>query len=178
MSSPPPSSWSVAALKAAGAACSLSAPWRLLERLLDWRDALLPSLSVVRDKNFSQKAESSAQAPITPPEETEYGTRPGDGGGAQRQGGGGGGVARRARAARAPKPKSCATSCCGTSSTTPCAASFTCSSFTCRPPLPLGLPHKQGLQTPKERATIKKPLLIASGSPRSRIPFLASAARR
>ena len=35
---------------------------------------------------------------------------------AQRQGGGGGGVARRARAARAPKAKSCATSC-GTSST-------------------------------------------------------------
>jgi len=41
---------------------------------------------------------------------------------------GGGGVAMRARAARAPKAKSCATSC-GTSSTTPCAASFTCSSF-------------------------------------------------
>ena len=49
---------------------------------------------------------------------------------AQRQGGGGGGVARRARAARAPKPKSCATSF-GASSTTPCAASFTCSSFMC-----------------------------------------------
>jgi len=37
-------------------------------------------------------------------------------------GGGGGGVARGARAARAPKAKSCATS---------CAASFTCSSFMC-----------------------------------------------
>jgi len=49
---------------------------------------------------------------------------------AQRQGGGGGGVARRARAARARKPKSYATSC-ATSSTTPCAASFTCSSFMC-----------------------------------------------
>ena len=34
-------------------------------------------------------------------------------------GGGGGGVAMRARAARAPKTKSCATSC-GTSSATPC----------------------------------------------------------
>ena len=45
----------------------------------------------------------------------------------QRQGVGGGGVARRARAAQAPKPKSCATSC-GTSFTTPCAASFTCHS--------------------------------------------------
>ena len=45
-------------------------------------------------------------------------------------GGGGGGMARRARAARAPKVKSCATSC-GTSSATPCAASFTCSSFMC-----------------------------------------------
>jgi len=47
-------------------------------------------------------------------------------------GGGGGGVARRARAARAPKAKSCATSC-GTSSATPCAtscaASFTSSPF-------------------------------------------------
>jgi len=42
-------------------------------------------------------------------------------------GGGGGGVAGRARA-WAPKAKSCATSC-GTSSKTPCAASFTCSSF-------------------------------------------------
>jgi len=39
-------------------------------------------------------------------------------------------VARRARAARARKPKSCATSC-GTSSTTPCAASSMCSSFMC-----------------------------------------------
>ena len=49
-------------------------------------------------------------------------------------GGGGGGLARRARAARAPKARSFATSC-GTSSATSsvasCAASFTCSSFTC-----------------------------------------------
>ena len=49
-------------------------------------------------------------------------------------GGGGGGVAGRPRAARAPKAKFCATSC-GTSSAapseTPCAASFTCSSFLC-----------------------------------------------
>jgi len=45
-------------------------------------------------------------------------------------GGGGGGVAGRARAARAPKANSCATSC-GTSSAAPCAASFTCSSFLC-----------------------------------------------
>ena len=92
--------------------------------------------------------------------------------------GGGGGIARRARAARAPKARSCATS-----SATPCAASFkcssfmchlragvgkarvrvvarrsipffapgkaafaapfACSSFTCRPSLPLGLPHQQ-----------------------------------
>jgi len=44
-------------------------------------------------------------------------------------GGGGGGVAGRARAARAPKAKSCATSC-GTSSATSCAASFTCLSLT------------------------------------------------
>ena len=77
---------------------------------------------------------------------------------AQRQGGGGGSVARRARAARAPKPKFCATSC-GTSPTTPCAASFTCSPFTCRPLLSLGLPHQQGLRTSKERATMKKPLM-------------------
>jgi len=49
---------------------------------------------------------------------------------AQRQCGGGGGVARRARAARARKAKSFATSC-GTSPTTSCAASFTCSSFMC-----------------------------------------------
>ena len=48
-------------------------------------------------------------------------------------GGGGGGVARRARAARAPKARSCATS-----SATPCAASFRCSSFTCRPRVALG----------------------------------------
>jgi len=60
---------------------------------------------------------------------------------AQRQDGGGGGVARRARAARARKPKSCATSC-GTSSTTPCSASFTYSPFTCRPQLSLGLPRR------------------------------------
>jgi len=45
-------------------------------------------------------------------------------------GGGGGGVARRARAARAPKAKAFATSC-GTSSEMSCAASFTCSSFMC-----------------------------------------------
>jgi len=44
--------------------------------------------------------------------------------------GGGGGVARRARAARAPKARSYATSF-GTSSGTSCAASFTCSSFMC-----------------------------------------------
>ena len=47
-----------------------------------------------------------------------------------KDGGGGGGVARRARAARAPKAKSCATPC-ETSSATPCAASFTCPSFMC-----------------------------------------------
>jgi len=45
--------------------------------------------------------------------------------------GGVGGVARRARAARAPKAKSCATSS-TTPSKAPCAASLTCSSFTCR----------------------------------------------
>ena len=39
-------------------------------------------------------------------------------------------MARRARAARAPKAKSCATSR-GTSSETSCAASFTCPSFMC-----------------------------------------------
>jgi len=44
-------------------------------------------------------------------------------------GGGGGGVAMRARAARAPKAKSCATSCGTSSATTPRAASFTCPSF-------------------------------------------------
>ena len=84
--------------------------------------------------------------------------------------GGGGGVARRARATRALKAKSCATSC-GTSSTTPCAASVTCSSFMCRPPLSLGLPHQQGLRTSKVRAAMKKQLLIATGSPRSSMPF-------
>jgi len=46
--------------------------------------------------------------------------------------GGGGGVVRRARASRAPKAKSCATSC-GTSSAKSCATPFTCLSFTCRP---------------------------------------------
>jgi len=46
--------------------------------------------------------------------------------------GGGGGVVRRARAARAPKAKPCATSC-GKSSAASCAASFTCPSFMCRP---------------------------------------------
>jgi len=59
--------------------------------------------------------------PVAPPSQRELHK---DGGG------GGGGVARRARAARAPKVKSCATSC-GTSSTTPCAASSTSSSFIC-----------------------------------------------
>jgi len=47
-------------------------------------------------------------------------------------GGGGSDVARRARATRAPKAKSCATFC-DTFSAAFCAASFTCSSFTCRP---------------------------------------------
>jgi len=46
-------------------------------------------------------------------------------------GGGGGGVTRRARAARAPKAKSCAMSL-GTPSTAPCTESFTGSSFMCR----------------------------------------------
>jgi len=49
-------------------------------------------------------------------------------------GGGGGDVARRARAARAPEAKSCNKSfrtSCDTSPATSCAASFTCSSFTC-----------------------------------------------
>ena len=44
--------------------------------------------------------------------------------------GGGGGVARRARPARAPKAKRCATSC-GTSSATSCAAYFACLFFMC-----------------------------------------------
>ena len=60
---------------------------------------------------------------------------------AQRQGGGGVCVARRACAARAPKPTSCATS--FGASSAPFAASFTCPPFTCRAPLPLGLPHQQ-----------------------------------
>ena len=57
--------------------------------------------------------------PVAPPSQRELHK---DGGG------GGGGVVMRARAARAPKAKSCATSR-GTSSATPCAASLTCSSF-------------------------------------------------
>ena len=57
--------------------------------------------------------------PVAPPSQREL---------HQDGGGGGGGVARRARAARAPKAMSCATSC-DTSSATPCAASFTCSFF-------------------------------------------------
>ena len=65
--------------------------------------------------------------PVAPPSQREL----------RKDGGsGGGGVARRARAAQAPKAKSCATSCdtsSTTSSATPCAASFTCSSFTCHP---------------------------------------------
>ena len=49
----------------------------------------------------------------------------------RRDGGGGdGGVARRARAARAPKAKSCAMSC-GKSFATSCVASFTCPSLLC-----------------------------------------------
>ena len=47
-------------------------------------------------------------------------------------GGDGGGFARRARAARTPKAKSCAASC-GTSSATSCATLFTCLSYTCCP---------------------------------------------
>jgi len=54
--------------------------------------------------------------PIAPPSQRELHK---DGGG------GGGGVARRARAARAPTAKFCATSC-GTSSAGPCAVLFTC----------------------------------------------------
>ena len=78
-------------------------------------------------------SQTPLSCPAAPPSQRELHK---DGGG-----GGGGGVARRrrARAARAPKAKSCATSC-GTSSetppATPCAAfykcpSVTCSSFTC-----------------------------------------------
>ena len=67
---------------------------------------------------------------------------------AQRQGGGGGGVARRARAARAPKPKSCATSC-DTSSAAPCAASFTCSSFTCHLRAGVGWGSRPGRRAPQ-----------------------------
>jgi len=63
-------------------------------------------------------------------------------------GGGGGGVVRRARAARAPKAKSCTTSS-ATSYKTSRAASFTCSPFTCRPPLPLGLQHQQQVSSLK-----------------------------
>ena len=59
--------------------------------------------------------------PVAPPSQRELHK---DGGG------GGGGVARSARAARAPKAKSCATSC-ETPSATSCAASFTCPSFMC-----------------------------------------------
>ena len=84
--------------------------------------------------------------PVAPPSQCEL----------HKDGGGGGvGVARRARAARAPKAKSFATSCatsCGTSSATSsaasCAASFTCSSFTCHPRAGVGA-----------NATIKKPLM-------------------
>ena len=65
--------------------------------------------------------------PVAPPSQCELHK---DGGG------GGGGVARRARAARALKAKSYATSC-GTSSAKPsatsCAAPLTCPSFTCCP---------------------------------------------
>ena len=57
--------------------------------------------------------------PVAPPSQREL---------HQDGGGGGGGVAMRARAARAPKAKSCATSC-GTSSAAPCDASLTCPSF-------------------------------------------------
>jgi len=57
--------------------------------------------------------------PVAPPSQLEL---------HQDGGGGGGGVAMRARAARARKANSCTTPC-GTSSATPCASSFTCSSF-------------------------------------------------
>ena len=57
--------------------------------------------------------------PVAPPSQREL-----------HKDGGGGSVARRARAARAPKARSYATSC-GTSPATPYAASFTCSSLMC-----------------------------------------------
>jgi len=60
--------------------------------------------------------------PVAPPSQRELHKDDG--------GGGGDGVARRARAARASKAKSCATSC-GIFSAAFCAASFTRSSFMC-----------------------------------------------
>ena len=46
----------------------------------------------------------------------------------------------------------------------PCAASFTCSPFTCRPPLPLGLQHQQQASNVQRvlHATTKKPFARVS----------------
>ena len=65
------------------------------------------------------RSQMPLSCPVAPPSQREL---------HQDGGGGGGGVAMRARAARAPKAMSCATSCVA-SSAAPCAASFTCSFF-------------------------------------------------
>ena len=46
----------------------------------------------------------------------------------------------------------------------PCAASFMCSPFTCRPPLPLGLPHQKQVSNVQRAldATMKKPFAWVS----------------
>jgi len=62
-------------------------------------------------------------------------------------GGGGGGLARRARAARAPKARSFATSC-GTSLTS-CAASFSCPSFMCHQRAGVGGGSRPGHRAPQ-----------------------------
>jgi len=98
--------------------------------------------------------------PVAPPSQRELHK---DGGG------GGGGMARRARAARAPKAKSCTTSC-GTSSATSSAASFACSSFTCNLREALGAAHVcwAWVRRPPWPRTGPRPGVgLASGSPRA-----------
>ena len=95
-------------------------------------------------------------------------------------------MARRARAVRAPKAKCCSTSC-GTSSAMPfatsCAASFTCSSFTCHLKAGfgggmrvLGVGSKAALAADRTSSGVG----LASGSPRAAayLFFLKGCVRR
>jgi len=75
--------------------------------------------------------------PVAPPSQREL-----------HKDGGGGGMAGRARAARAPKAKRCATFC-DTFSVASCAASFTCSSFMCHLRAGVGGGSRLGRRAPQ-----------------------------